>query len=240
MAMRLERNVPSFRFPCPTLKTIAVAILTVAVAGVSAAAPPGAEKESAARPAPKPAPSHGADMAAQWLSILASTAAPNLEGLIKPEEMDMLSDNLWKAAGNIAKFVADNRGNETILQPLSENSAELFSGNKAKLDVDNNQKANLLSNNPESEIEVEPFSENDVDLLSHNHPRILSGNRAKLFSDVNVLSGITVSVTINIQRGDEHPDDDDQKGVESEFRRLDRNSDGRISAEEFRSAMRSK
>jgi hypothetical protein len=210
--------------------------LTVAMTAIAAAAPPVAEKP-AAKPAPKLLPAGDADLAARWLPMLAAVGLPKLEGLVKPEHVGLLSTDMCRIADNVAKLLTGNRDNEAILKPFSENVAEILSGNETELDVDTDQEANLLSHNPESQIDIEPFSENDVEVLSGNRAELFSGNTSKLFSDVNLLSGINVSITINVQNGGEHPHARGPDGIESAFRRLDRNGDGKITIEEFRAVM---
>ncbi|HBO46147.1 MAG TPA: hypothetical protein DD670_19930 [Planctomycetaceae bacterium] len=50
-----------------------------------------------------------------------------------------------------------------------------------------------------SENDTRLLSENKTKLLSDNRPSLLNGNTVKLFSDVNIFSGINVNVNIRIE-----------------------------------------
>jgi hypothetical protein len=101
------------------------------------------------------------------LGVLGSSAMPSLKGLISPENMGLLTDNLSR----IKDIFSANReneanalsGNETELKLLADNQPELLSKNHVPI---------VAGNKAEMSAEV----------ASGNH--VLSGNR--LLSDVKV------------------------------------------------------
>jgi len=100
-------------------------------------------------------PASGLKTMLQWTG---KTGMPNLEGLIKPEKMGVLTDNQMNVTDNMPQLLANN---EVEVEPFSENQAPTannnaaMSGNRAELF----SRINLLSNlkflsNIEIELEI--------------------------------------------------------------------------------------
>jgi hypothetical protein len=130
--------------------------------------------------------------------------------------MGLLSDVAAKLLSDVAVKLFS--GNEAEL--LSGNEAELLSGNEAQL---------LSGNAPEL------LSGNETQLLSGNEPEILSGNRAQILSGnaVTLFSGNHISITLNNSGNGNGSEVATAAG--KEFASLDKDRDGRLSFDEFRS-----
>jgi hypothetical protein len=155
---------------------------------------------------------------ANILSELASSTVSNLDSLIKPDRMGLLTDLFRLFTDNTMKCLSSNKGNRLELKPLSENEAELLSGNETEL-----------------------LSDNETKLLSDNRPQVLNGNSVKVASDVHLFSNINLNININVQNsGNKDSTVAAPDKVNSAFRRLDRDGDGKISPAEFRAGMKEK
>jgi hypothetical protein len=92
--------------------------------------------------------------------------------------------------------------------------------------------AKLLSSNYDNQMGIKPFSNNAAKLLADNAPQVLNGNTVvKVFSDINVNLNVHVENSGNSASGPRGPE-----GIDAAFKKLDRNGDGKITADEFRAA----
>jgi hypothetical protein len=129
---------------------------------------------------------------------------------LKPEQMELLTDILRFFTDNTMKFLSSNRDNQLEVRPHSNDKWDVLAKNKTKL-------------------------------LSDNSPELLTGNSVKVLSDVRLFSNINLNVNIHVENsGNKDSTVAAPDKVDSAFRRLDRDGDGKISPAEFRAGMAEK